>query len=127
MDFEHHHQESNKIICIKWSKFSQTYMSICEVHDIRKTTPFSMSQTNTVLQDDEVCPVLDKKIINLTRTCLGVHLVQLLSSHPKIKILKVWMIGHGSVRAQLDPGHELHAAADDGVLVRVLLQPDNVF
>ena len=98
-------------------------MSVGQIHDVRQTASLPVRQTDAVLQDDVIRLVLPQDGVHLLGACLGVHLIQLLGPVSQFLVLEVRVVGDGPAGAQLDPGHELHGAADDGVLVSVLLEP----
>ena len=98
-------------------------MSIGQIHDVRQTTSVAVCQADAVLQDDVVGVVLPQDRMDLLRARLGVHLIHVLGPVPQVLVFKVRVVGDGSVGAQLHSRHQLHGAADDGVLVSLLLQP----
>ena len=79
-----------------------------------------MSQTDAVLQNDVVRVVFPQDGVNLLGADLSVHLIQFSGPVSQTLIFKVRVVGDGSAGAQLDAGHQLHGAADDGVLLCVL-------
>lgn len=93
----------------------KTNLSVELIHNIWQPASRAGNPTDAVFKDDEADFPLGQDGMHHIRRLPGVHLVQLSSSLPQSRILKVWMVGDRAVSTQLYSGHQLHTACERGL------------